>query len=1015
MNNINRSRIKIGFVCLLAMIALLSCNKELKHPIDYVDPMIGTDGAGHTFPGATLPFGMVQLSPSNDFKAWDWCSGYHYSDSILKGFAHTLISGAGLAALGDILLMPTTGKVQLNPGTDENPDSGYRSRFSHNQEVASPGYYSVLLHDYDVKVELTTTERVGVHRYTSVKGGLLNVIIDPTHHIMEKVIQTEVEYLSETEMQGYKKSEGEGGERTVYFYARFSKPFTNYGIARNEDINNEAKKLKGGNIKGFAQISLLPEEQLEVKVALSFVSYKGAKANYEAEGADKSFDDIYAKAVQKWTSQLNKIQVKGKSIEDKRTFYTAIYHSAISPNLISDVDGKYWLEGKVYQSEIPQYSNFSTWDTYRALNPLLTIVDQQNTADFVNSLASRHADAGVGLPVWECMGHDNVCMIGYNAVSPMVDAVLKDIKGIDNEKVYQAVRAAAMSLDKHSPNYDNNGMEEYIQLGYVPAELNCAVSKTTEQNYYDWCISQLASKMNMPDDAALFAQRSVGYINLYRPDKKFLYSKYLTGEWREMDLTVWDDLIGNYVSGNMWGYSAYVPHDVNGLMNLMGGKQTFAEWLDAIFTDTTQIAGDTHVDISGFIGKYGHGDEPSQHMPYLYNYAGQPWKTQQYVRQVINNFYKDTPDGLINNDDLGQMSAWFVFSAMGFYPVCPGDLKYIIGSPLFEETTVNLENGKQFFIKAHNHPGKNKFVQSVTLNGKPFTKTFITHEQIMQGGEIVFEMGSKPNKSYGASNEDMPVSSVQIKKTNNVLPEITFKPFDKDDSEVFEGSRQIELVCNTPNADIFYTLNGHTPTKRSKRYNQKISIDKASTLKAIAYADGLKPSFVYQRNYYAGRAFNELTEGYPKLMLENKPEKFGNSDGSMLFDQKIGTAQFNDSRWTGFNGNDMVATIDFGKDITINNVSLGFLSNTGVWIFPPSAISIYVSDDNINFKKVSYASLKFAQKKLEKPFLQRPEFSMKNTKARYVKVIAENYGVIPSWHAASGHRGFMFIDEILVN
>ena len=1007
--------LKSTLIFLVLTALLTACSSDSKSPIDYADPMIGTDGLGHTFPGATVPFGMVQLSPSNDFKSWNWCSGYHYSDSILKGFAHTHLSGAGLAGLGDILLMPTTGEVKLEAGTEENPEMGYRSRFSHDQEEASPGYYSVVLKDYDIKVELTTTQRVGFHKYTPSKGGTLNVIIDPTHHIMERVLDTGIEYISDTEMRGYKKSDGEGGERTVYFYAKFSKPLADFGLANDNALNPEVKKLNGKNTKAYVQVELRSNEALQVQVALSFVSHEGAKANFNAEATGLSFDDVHEMARAKWSEKLNKINVEGKSASDKRIFYTAMYHSFISPNLISDVNGKYVVEGKLLTSEIPQYSNYSTWDTFRALNPLFTIIDQKKTAEFVNSLASRHSDAKVGLPVWECLGHDNVCMIGYNAVSPLVDAVLKDVEGIDANQVYAAVRAAAMSTEKHSPNYDKNGMEEYIRLGFVPAELNCAVSKTTEQNYYDWCIAMLAKKLGHTDDVQLFLERSIGYRNLYNPETRFLDSKYTTGEWREMDSTVWGDLIGNYVSGNRWAYSTFVPHDVQGLINLIGGREEFAAWLDEIFTDTSTIAGDNHVDISGFIGKYGHGDEPGHHAPYLYNYAGQPWKTQMYVRKVLNDFYSDTPDGLVNNDDLGQMSAWYIFGVLGFYPVCPGDMQYAIGSPLFSSASIQLENGKQFVVKAKNNPKENIYIQSLTLNGKPHTKSFITHGEIMQGGEMIFEMGSEPNKKWATQVEDRPVSAVTIPEGSSALPQITMKPFDSDNSEVFEGNRTIHLHSNTPDADIYYTLDGSTPHRQSKKYVNGIVIKKSSKLKAIAYADGMQPSFVYDRDYYAGRSFADLSPAYPKFTLETKGGVSILAKDSPLMDQKIGSDKFNDGRWTGFNGRDMVAVIDFGQEVTLKNLSLGFLSNTGVWIFPPSAIALSVSNDNNSFKEIAHKSFNYSQAELEETFLERPYFNIKNTKTRYLKVTAKEFGPIPSWHAATGHKGLMYLDEITLN
>ena len=864
------------YLLVLNMVWLFGCSKQSPlQPIDAVNPFIGTDAHGHTFPGATLPFGMIQLSPSNDFKGWDWCSGYHYSDSILKGFAHTHVSGAGLAGLGDILLMPTSGMVKLNPGTEESPESGYRSRFVHNNESASPGYYSVILEDYDIQVELTATTRVGFHRYTFNKGGNVNVVVDPTHNIMEKIHETEVELVSKNTIRGYKKCSGEAGNRTVFFYAEFSKPFEFFGISNNDSFIKDAKKYKGSSVKSYVTFNTKKSEEIEVKVALSFVSYDGAKANMEAEGKGKSFDQVHQEAIQIWKRKLDKIEVEGKSIKDKRIFYTAMYRSFISPNVISDVDGNYVVEGEMYYSDIPQYSNFSTWDTFRALHPLFTIIEQKGTADFINSLISRYSDSKVGLPVWELLGHDNVCMIGYNTASPIADAVLKDIKGIEPEKAYQAIKAAAISTDKHSPNYDKNGMEEYLQLGFVPAELNCAVSKTTEQNYYDWGIAQVANKLGYQEDAETFLNRSIGYRNLFNNETNFLNAKYSTGEWREMDISIWDDLIGNYGSGNMWGYSSYVPHDIEGLIKLIGGREAFSKWLDKIFSDTTTVTGHTHVDISGFIGKYGHGDEPSHHMPYLYNYAGKPWKTQKLVRKVIEDFYGDGPDGMINNEDLGQMSAWYIFSTLGFYPVCPGDLKYIVGTPLFDKASIKLESGKHFRVIAESNSKKNKYIQSVTLNGKPLKKTYITHDQIMRGGELVFEMGSKPNKEYGTKEDNMPVSAVGIDKEIGAQV-VTYKPFDKDESEVFESSRNIELICNTPGAKIYYTLDGKKPDKKSKKYNGEFEITESTKLRAIAFKEDLKPSFIYNRDYYQGKSFKDLGD-YPKITLKYEPERYGSS------------------------------------------------------------------------------------------------------------------------------------------
>ena len=715
----------------------------------YADPMVGTDAHGHTFPGATVPYGMIQLSPSNDFKNWDWCSGYHYSDSILKGFAHNHISGPGLSGLGDILLMPTS-RMQTHPGTEENPEDGYRSRYSHNTESPTPGYYTIRLDDEAIKVELTASDRVGFHRYTFEKSGDQYVIIDPTHGIAEFAYETEFEILSDRQVRGYKKSKsGTAGDRTVYFLATFSKPFKEAGITQRDQFQPGIKKLNGKDVKGFTFFQVEANETIEIRVALSHVSYQGAQLNWKAEGEGIGFDDAKDNAKARWQSVFEKIVINEDDLSKKRTFYTAMYHSFISPNLISDVDGKYYLEGKVRSSQIPQYSNYSTWDTYRALHPLLTIIEQDKTRDLVNSMVSRHADEGLMLPGWEAMGFDNVCMIGYNMISPIADAVLKDIEGIDTRKAYMAIKAAAFDKTKSSPNYDVNGMDSYIKYGFVQGEIGSSVSKTTEQNYYDWAIGKVAEKLGETEDAAMFDLRSKGWRNLHDQESGYLFPRLAKGELVEMDTLRWNELRSNYVSGNIWAYSAYTPHDMKAAIQLRGGREKYLSWLNWLFDNDVPMKGEQHVDISGFIGKYGHGDEPGHQMPYLFTVAGQPWKTQQYVNEVMTTMYSDKPDGLINNEDLGQMSAWYIFSALGFYPLAPGDLVYQIGAPNYKQADINLENGKTFTVIGKNKSDKNIYIQEVFLNGKSYYKTYINHQDIMSGGVLKFVMGPKPKKVLG--------------------------------------------------------------------------------------------------------------------------------------------------------------------------------------------------------------------------------------------------------------------------
>ena len=721
--------------------------------LSYVDPMIGTDGKGSCFPGATTPLGMIQLSPSDDCQLKQWCSGYHYSDKVLKGFAHNHFSGTGLAGMGDFLLMPLGGKLQLTPGTKEDPDSGYRSRFSHKREKASAGYYSVYLDDNDVNVELTASPRVGFHRYTFGKAGQHHVIFDPAHRVRGNVKNAGIEIISDTELRGYKwESDASCGNRKVYFYAKFSKPFTTSGVAVDGKLVEGQKTAEAKTALAFVTYEGSSNEVVEVAVAISYVDYEGAKGNYLSEAPGKSFDQVCEEARAMWRDKVSRIQIDGASLDQKRIFYTGLYHAFITPNIISDANGNYMIEGQKYNSPgLVQLSNISNWDTFRALHPLWTIIDQKADAHFVNVLISRYTESKVGLALWEALGHDNCCMPGYPGISVMADAALKNLAGVDSEMVFKCIRQAAFAADKSSPYYGkDNGVKEYLKLGYVPAEVGCGTSFTMEYNYYDWCIAKLAKKLGKADDEKLFRQRSIGYRKLYNPAKNYIWPKYADGTWMDLDITQWEGLRKAYISGNIWSYSAYTPHDMAGAIALFGGPKKYAEWLDLMFTEPVNVKGDQHYDINGFIGKYAHGDEPGHQMPYSYDFVQQPWKTQALVRETMTTLYFNKPEGYINNEDCGQMSSWYIFSSLGFYPVCPGDLKYYIGAPLHGKATINLGNGKKFTVIAKNNPVGNKYVQSVTLNGKPYNNVYISHDDIMHGGELVFVMGSMPNYEWGS-------------------------------------------------------------------------------------------------------------------------------------------------------------------------------------------------------------------------------------------------------------------------
>ncbi len=1006
----------MGRTCALVLILLVfGCTESYKEKLpeedltSYVDPMIGTGGHGHTFPGATLPHGMVQLSPSNDFKNWDWCSGYHYSDSIIKGFAHNHISGPGLAALGDILLMPTS-IFSTNPGTETNPDSGYRSRFSHDTEMTSPGYYKVHLDDENIVVELTTTNRVGFHRYTFETAGEKHVIIDPTHNIAEHAYETSIEILNDNQIRGYKKSEGAAGDRMVFFLASFSKPFLKGGITY-DDEPVEQNVLISKSARGYASFEVLENESIEVQVALSYVSYEGAFKNWQEEAEGKAFDDIWLASKNIWNSTLNKLIVGEEDLSKKRTFYTALYHTMISPNLISDVDGKYYVEGKVRQSAKQQYSNFSTWDTHRALHPLLTILSEEKTGKIISSMVSRHAEEGLILPGWEALGYDNVCMIGYNMTSPIADAVLKDIPGIDHEEAFAALKAAAMDRTKNSPNYDVNGMDGYLKYGYVNAEVGSSVSKTTEQNYYDWAIARVAEKLDKTEEARYFYERSKGWRNLLDTASNYLLPKSATGKSISMDTLRWDGLKSNYVSGNIWAYSAYTPHDMQAAIQLRGGRDGYLDWLNWQFENDTPIEGEQHVDISGFIGKYGHGDEPGHEMPYLFAVAGQPWKTQEYVNKIITEMYIDRPDGLINNEDLGQMSAWYVFSALGFYPLAPGDLVYQLGAPQFTSVNINLESGKTFKILGTNRSDQNIYVQEVLLNGAVYDKTYISHENIMNGGELEFIMGSTPNMSWGTIPESS-ILGVFDDLEKPIIPQKgTLAPYDSNEDSFFENESLVTLKSETESAQIYYTLDGTTPDSLSKRYTSPIKINQDRVLKAIAYRDGLNPSTISEKPYFESFLVN-LEEGFPKITLENETTPYGLADGSMLFDQKIGTETYSDGKWTGVKDHINVL-IDLGVSKNIKKVLIGALTDTGVWIFPPDKIKVFGGSNVSNLEEMG--ELKVEKLNDPEKSVSRYELVLNGNSCRFVKVEISNYGTAPEWHPAQpGEVMWLFVDEIII-
>ncbi len=998
---------------LILTFGLYSCTDEGKGKdiLDYVDPMIGTDGIGHTFPGATVPFGMIQLSPSDDTDKWNWCSGYHYSDNVLKGFAHNHFSGTGLTGMGDILLMPTFGEIKMNPGTKEDPDKGYRSRFSHENEKATPGYYAVLLDDYNVNVELTTSPRVGFHRYIYNKAGRQNIVVDPTHGMVKEIYDASVDIISDTEIIGYKYCNDKScGIRKVYFYSKFSKPFSESGVSVNDTILTDKQKASDKTAKAFVRYNGNAGDTVEISMAISYVNYDGAKENYMAEGKGADFDVVHEKARELWRDKISRIQIEGASEEEKVIFYTGMYHNFIAPNIISDVNGNYIVEGKQYNSPgLVQYSNFSTWDTYRATHPLWSIIDQETNKKMIQVLMSRFTQPKTGLALWEALGFDNYCMIGYPGISAMAEAALKHPEGLDKKFIYDCIRETSFRDGGASVNYgSDNGVRYYVDYGFVPAEVGCGVSKTTEYNYYDFCVSELAKDLGLKEDEEFFRKRSLGYRNLFNSSKNYLWPCLSSGNFIEMDTTGWDELVHHYVSGNIWAYSTYTPHDMLGAVELWGGNEKYSAWLDNMINTPLDMAGEQHVDIAGFIGKYSHGDEPGHQLAYLYNFAGKPWKTQELVRRVMTEMYSHELDGYANNEDCGQMSAWYIFSGMGFYPVAPCDLNYYFGTPLFPKSIIQLEDGKTFTVIAKNNPAKNKYIQSVTLNGEQTERLYITHDEIMNGGELVFEMGPNPNKEWGVKDNAIPS---YYKENQGYKPKALacFTPYMTDAKIRFNKNKQVELVCKTEGAKVFYTLDGSVPDKTSKEYTGPFEIDKSLSVKAVAFKDGLKPSQVFEIRLFRS-VFVGLKQGYPKLSFDNIPQKYGAKDGSQLVDMVFGSETFSDRRWTGVNEKDLIINVDLGEEVELSMVELNTLTSTQKWRFPPKGINVLIKDDEGNYKTVG--SIKPGKIGKHDKKINYHEIKFSKQKAQNVKIVVENYGTLPRWHKGAGKLPWIFVDEI---
>lgn len=743
---------KNKYLFALCAVLLFGCNKKheavlvIEKPLtNYVDPFIGTGGHGHTYPGATVPFGMLQVSPVNGISGWDWCSGYHYSDTMVVGFSHLNLSGTGIGDLADILFMPTNKVPDLSINPISRDSIFYKSSYSHKNEKATPGYYQVFLENPNVNVELTTSKRTAYHKYTFKEGDAQSIIINLGFAInWDKAVETSLNVEDAYTISGYRFSTGWAKNQKVFFVAKFSKPITTHQLF-SDGIKANKNATKG--IKTTAQFffDAIGSNELLAKVALSSVSVENAKDNLEA--SDFNFETIKTEAENVWNSALSSIVVETAIDSLKTIFYTALYHAQVAPVTFSDKNGEFRLENDsiVTAKNYTAYSTLSFWDTFRAEQPLLTLIAPDRVSDIVNAILAYYETRKI-LPVWTLYGNETNTMTGYHSIPVIVEAYLKGVRGFDAEKAFEAMKNTMMQ--------DERGLNHYKKYGYIPYSLlDESVTITLEYAYNDWCVAQMARALGKQDDYQFFLNRSKAYQHIFDKETGFMRGKAVDGKsWH----VPFDPKHSNhreqtdYTEGNAWQHSWFVPHAVDDLMAMHGGNAMFANRLEKLFTESSEITGDNvSADITGLIGQYAHGNEPSHHIAYMFNHANQPWRTQYWARHIMETQYNTTPNGLSGNEDCGQMSAWFVLSSIGLYPMNPASGNYEIGSPIFEKATIKLSGNKTFVIEAENVSNKNFYIQSATLNGKPFNKTTISHREILKGGALHFVMGNQPNKNWG--------------------------------------------------------------------------------------------------------------------------------------------------------------------------------------------------------------------------------------------------------------------------
>lgn len=946
-----------------------------------VNPFIGTGGHGHTYPGATMPFGMMQLSPDTRLEGWDGCGGYHYSDSIMYGFSHTHLSGTGIADYCDVLLMPFTGEVKWK-------NSEYASPFSHKNEKAYAGYYEVLLKKHNINAALTTSFRSGMHQYTfDAAANEGKVLLDLKHR--DEVLESSFEIVNEYEVKGMRRSKSWATNQVLYFYMKFEKPIKAYGIALNDVLQNNIRSANGKNIKAYFSFDVSGTKTVQVKVGISGVSMENAKLNLDTEIPHWSFATVKQQAEDAWNKELGKIEVKGGTQDQQVAFYTALYHASVAPNIYTDVNGEYrGRDLNVHKADgFTNYSVFSLWDTHRALHPLMSIINQKRTTDWINTFLAQYKQGGM-LPVWELSGNETFCMIGYHSVPVIVDAYQKGIRGFDTKLALEAMTSYAES--------SRYGLTQYARQGFVSNDHDHeSASKTVEYAYDDWCIAEFAKWIGNDAVYKKYTARALNYRNLFDPTTYHIRGKVQSFWFSPFNAT---EVNNFFTEGNSWHYSFSAQQDIDGLIRIYGGKENFLRKLEELFTTTQTLSGRDQADVTGLIGQYAHGNEPSHHMAYLFNYAGKPWRTQELVHQICTEFYPNNPDGLIGNEDCGQMSAWFVLSAMGIYQPTPGSGVYALGTPLFDEIKIHLENGKMFSISAKNRSAKNFYVNSVLLNGKVHAATFIKNTDVENGGELVFEMSATPNKTRGINKADMPSSKVNDEAFVAV-------PFFQMNTNKFKNSLTVTLKHIDPKTEIYYAIVKGEEKPKFIRYEKPFVITETANIELFASKNGKQSARIEQKFYKVpgDRSITVLSEVHPMYTAGGK---------DALIDGIVGDANWKTGDWQSYFAKDFVAIIDLQKVRPIKYVGINVLQEVSPWIVYPKEVVFEISNDGKTYQPLTTVVNKISTD-AKGPEVQQLGADVTAT-ARYMRVRAKTGGVLPVWHESAGSPTHIFIDEVIV-